>query len=195
VEEIRKYFPKVDHSFRMGKKYLFLKVPLRVNIFKEIAHTTALSPQPILTRWGTWISAAFYYCKHFDTIKNVVRKLVKNDAIWIENLLDLLTDSELQINLIYLKSNYGTLLESSTKLESSKISLEDSLKIIEAEKNNIEQAPNNIFRQIINKFNAVFEKNTGYNTMQKKSKILEEKIIQTISMVYQMILTSTISRI
>jgi len=37
----------------MGKKYLFLKAPSRVNIFKEIAPTTSFPPQPILTRWGT----------------------------------------------------------------------------------------------------------------------------------------------
>lgn len=59
-------------------------------------------------------------------------------------MLDLLFDSELQLNLIYIKSNFGTLPESSTKLESSKISLADSLKIIDTEKNNIEQVPNNI---------------------------------------------------
>jgi len=39
----------------------------------------------------------------------------------------------------------------------------------------IQQAPNNIGRQNQNKFNAVFEKNTGYNTMQTISKILDKE--------------------
>lgn len=63
-------------------------------------------------------------------------------------MLDLLSDSELQSNLIYIKSNFGTLPDSIAKLESSKISLADSIKIIEAENINIQQAPNNIGRQI-----------------------------------------------
>lgn len=172
AEEIRKYFPKVDQLISNGKK-IFLKAPSRVNTFKEIAPTIPLPPQPVLTRWGTWLNAAFYYCEHFDTIKNVVTKFDKNDAVSIEYVLDLLSDSELQSNLIYIKSNFGTLPDSIAKLESSKISLADSIKIIEAEKINIQQAPNNIGRQIQNKFNAVFEKNTGYNTMQTISKILD----------------------
>lgn len=88
-------------------------------------------------------------------------------------MLDLLSNSELQSNLTYIKLNFGTLPDSIAKLESSKISLADSIKIIEAEKINIQQAPNNIGRQIRNKCNAVSKKNTGYNTMQTISKILD----------------------
>lgn len=28
-----------------------------------------LSPEPIITRWGTWLEAVQYYCDHFDKIK------------------------------------------------------------------------------------------------------------------------------
>jgi hypothetical protein len=30
-----------------------------------------LPPQPILTRWGTWLQAAMFYSEHFDSIKEV----------------------------------------------------------------------------------------------------------------------------
>ena len=155
----------------MGKN--IFKGTFKINTFEEIAPTIALPPQPVLTRWGTWLNAAFYYCENFDTIKNVVTKFDKNDAVSIEYVLDLLSNSELQSNLIYIKSNFVTLPDSIAKLELSKISLADSIKIIEAEKINIQQAPNNVGRQIQNKLNAVFEKNTDYNTMQTISKILD----------------------
>jgi len=67
-------------------------------MFKGIVPTIPLPLQPVLTIWETWLNEAFYYYKHFDTIKNVVTKLDKNDVISIKNVLDLLSDSDLQLN-------------------------------------------------------------------------------------------------
>lgn len=41
--------------------------------------------------------AAFYYCEHFDTIKNIM-KLDKNYATSIEKVNNLIDDLELKIN-------------------------------------------------------------------------------------------------
>ena len=56
-EEIRRLFPEVDQIIANGKK-IFLKAPSRVQIFQEMASDVPLPPQPVLTRWGTWVSAA-----------------------------------------------------------------------------------------------------------------------------------------
>uniref|UniRef100_A0A2S2QIM4 DUF659 domain-containing protein n=1 Tax=Sipha flava TaxID=143950 RepID=A0A2S2QIM4_9HEMI len=61
AEEIRKHFPKVDQLISNCKK-IFLKAPSRVQIFKKIAPNIPIPPQPVLTRWGAWLTAAFYYC-------------------------------------------------------------------------------------------------------------------------------------
>jgi len=110
----------------------------RINGLKKIQTKNCLSK---IQRLITGLSKMSYFnhdlgtTKHFDSIKNVVTKLIKNDATSIENVLDVLSDSELQFNLIYIKSNFGTLPDLITKLESSDINLGDSLKTIEAEKN------------------------------------------------------------
>ena len=44
----------------------------------------------------------------------------------IEKILCLISDSDVELNLIYIKSNFGTLQDLITQLESSKISLADS---------------------------------------------------------------------
>lgn len=89
----------------------------------------------MLTRWGTWLTAAFYYCENFGTIKNIITKLDKNDATSIEKVIDLIADPDLELNLVYIKSNFGSLPHSITRLESSKICLADAIKVVE-EKNN-----------------------------------------------------------
>lgn len=77
-----------------------------------------LPPQPVLTRRGTWLTAAFYYCKHFSTIKNIIMKLDKNDMTSIEKVIDLIADPDLELNLVYIKSNFGSLPNSITRLKS-----------------------------------------------------------------------------
>jgi len=63
AEEIRNHFPKVDQLISDTKK-IFLKCPTRVQYFKEMAPNIPLPPQPELTRWGTWLEAATYFCEH-----------------------------------------------------------------------------------------------------------------------------------
>jgi len=52
----------------------------------------------VLTRWGTRLTSAFYYCEHFNTIKNIIIKLDKNDATPTEKLVDLIANPELELN-------------------------------------------------------------------------------------------------
>ena len=50
-------------------------------------------------------------------------KLDKNDSTSIEKVIDLFADPGLELNLVYIKSNFGLLPNSIKGLESSKICL------------------------------------------------------------------------
>lgn len=69
-EEIRDSFDDVN-DFIAKTKALFVKCPSRVQLFKDLAPGIPLPPAPIVTRWGTWLSAAHYYHNHFDKIIEV----------------------------------------------------------------------------------------------------------------------------
>lgn len=62
-ETIRLSYGQVDTLINNVKK-IFLKSPNRVRIFKELYPNLPLPPEPVITRWGTWLRAAFYYAKH-----------------------------------------------------------------------------------------------------------------------------------
>lgn len=69
------------------------------------------------------------------------------------------------------ESNFGTLPDSITELESSKISLAGSMQIVETEKLNMQQASS----QIRNHYHSVFEKKkTLQNKATNLKQILEE---------------------
>ena len=71
AEEVRSHFPQVNELVSSAKK-VFVKVPLRVQAYREQLPHVKLPPQPILTRWGTWINAVNFYSEHLQAVKNVV---------------------------------------------------------------------------------------------------------------------------
>jgi len=96
-----------------------------------------MPPQPILTRWGTWLSAAICYCENYQLIKSVVMGFDKEDAVAIENVQKLLNDNNLELNLTFIKANYGNLAKYITTLESSGLSLAEAINIIAQVQNEI----------------------------------------------------------
>jgi hypothetical protein len=77
---LKVFYPKIVHVTCLAHalnlvaekiRYQFVKAPLRVEMYKEKLKEMPLPPQPILTRWGTWLQAAMFYSEHFDSIKEV----------------------------------------------------------------------------------------------------------------------------
>ena len=122
AEEIRGKFSRVDKLISRVKQ-VFLKAPSRTILFKTEAPGIPLPPEPILTRWGTWINAASYYCQHFKEIHGVLQKLDSNDAVSIKEAKVLLSENSIEANLVFIHSNYGFLTSTITQLERQDISL------------------------------------------------------------------------
>lgn len=69
-ETVRNNFENVDGLISNVKK-IFIKAPLRVQHYKNVLPDVPLPPEPVLTRWGTWIEAAIFYANNFDEIRSV----------------------------------------------------------------------------------------------------------------------------
>lgn len=59
-------------------------MPFKVQLFKEEAPGIKLPPEPIITRWGTWLHAASYYCKNLENIRNIFEKLSEKSTAILE---------------------------------------------------------------------------------------------------------------
>lgn len=173
AEEIRKHFPKVDNLISNGKKF-FLKASSRVLFFKTELPYIPLPPQPVITRWGTWLEAAIYYSDHFQDFSRVVNMFDKNEAVSIEITQNLIQDPNLTSDLAYIKSNFNFLPSSITLLEKKNTSLNDSINLMKNVENNISKIPNgNVGKAIQDKFQAILKKNKGYETLKKISACIE----------------------
>jgi len=130
AEVVRILNPGVDKIIANVKK-IFKKAPSRVQIFKDIAPLLPLPPEPVLTRWGTWIQAALYYCEHFEFVKSIVKSLEKDDAISIETAQKYIKQQHIQTQLIFIKSNFSFLPNAITCLEKQGMTLASSISIVE----------------------------------------------------------------
>jgi hypothetical protein len=59
-----------------------------------------LPPEPVLTHWGTWLNAAFYYNKHLVGFKKVV-EMLGEDAASIKKVKSILQEPALGSQLFF----------------------------------------------------------------------------------------------
>lgn len=174
-ETIRLLFDDVNQLISNCKK-IFCKAPERVRLFKTDNPDIPLPPEPIITRWGTWLSAAIYYADHFDNIKKTVNKLCKEDAASIAVTQGILLKPKLKGDLATIKSYYSFLPTAITQLEAGHAQLKDVLLILkkaETEFEEMEGGMNPNIGKIGEKFSAVYEKNEGLSTLKRISAIVE----------------------
>ena len=164
AEQIRKHFSDVD-DFISNMKKVFLKAPSRVLKFKEIAPGIPLPPQPILTRWGSWLMAAVYYFEHYNQIVQVINTFDTEASSAIKVTKSLISP-QLYEHLQLINNIFKDVPLTIKKLESSHMAISESFKLVD-----------NLTRHFIevNKFSAaeitkqkmksVLDKNPEYATI------------------------------
>ncbi|CAH0562763.1 unnamed protein product [Brassicogethes aeneus] len=181
AETIRQQFPLVNELIKNGKK-VFIKAPLRVQLFKEQLPNTPLPPEPVLTRWGTWLDAALYYADNFENFKKIIFELPEAASKSIKDCQVVLIEKELKNNLAFIKSNLSFVSKTIKLLEKQQMLLVSSIKTI----NNFEDAIDNIpgpTGQILkNKLKDVLSKNEGFQKLKTIAMVLEGSIVSDLKM-------------
>lgn len=165
AETVRSMYPDVDLLISTVKK-IFLKAPSRVAVLKQNYPELCLPPQPVITRWGTWLEAAQYYCDNFNEIKDVVSKLDPDSAKPIQIATYLMDKHGLKNDLAYISSNAVFLALTITKLEAQNISLVDSVFIVKDAIKKLEETKGENGNQIKKKMNDCLEKNPGWKDVK-----------------------------
>jgi hypothetical protein len=171
AEEIRNHFPNVNTLISSVKK-IFLKAPLRVQRYKEKMPNIPLPPEPVLTRWGTWLNATVFYAEHFQPIKELILEFEQNHNSSIIKCQSILKTTTLQSELAFIKANYDFVSKTITNLEVECLPLHESIKIITNFEEKICKVPGKIGQKVKQNFFEVIEKNTGYHSLQKANRIL-----------------------
>jgi hypothetical protein len=180
AETVRASYPDVDKLISNVKK-VFIKAPKRVEIFREKASDLNLPPQPIITRWGTWIDAVSYYAYHFESVKEVINSLDPEGASSIQISQNILSQTNIKEQLAYISVNFKCLSERIKELEKSDLKLVESVKIVENIISQIKASKCSIAQTVKRKLDYVLINNSGYNAVSSIAKILSGENNASIS--------------
>jgi hypothetical protein len=155
AEEVRGSYPEVDKLIAKGKK-IFTKSPLRVRKFKVETPTLPLPPQPIVTRWVTWLDAANYCCTNYSQIEKIFNKFDRKDSSSIKSVQELFSVT-MSRNLAYIKANFCRISKSIVRLETVGTQLCDAINIVKQTENELSR----IQGEVVNKVNAKLQSVLG----------------------------------
>ena len=77
-----------------------------MQLFKERSLYIPLPPEPILTRWGTWLDAALYYANNFNEFKSLILEFQGTESKAIQECQEGLEVPELVNNLAFTKTYF-----------------------------------------------------------------------------------------
>ena len=179
AEEVRSLFEDVDRLIANGKK-IYLKSPIRCAHFKQHAPSLNLPPQPILTRWGTWLSAAFYYASNYDLLYKIFNELNSEDASSIRIVQDLMCKTNVRNDLIFIYTYFKQIPTTISKMEERNLALTESLKLFDETIECVSKAPGEKGMAIALKCEKVKIANIGLKEIDNIRKVLEGKTEQCV---------------
>ena len=130
AEHVRIAYPNVDKLVANGKK-IFLKSPSRMQLYREASPDVPFPPQPVITRWGTWLTAVFYYAEHWETFKTVVESFDPEEASSVKIVQKLFKEPTLLTDILFITTHFKKVPDVITALEARNIPIYESLKLFD----------------------------------------------------------------
>lgn len=115
-----------------------------------------LPPEPVITRWGTWLNAAEYYCDNFDAVRSVVVAFDSADAESVAVAKQLFDTPEVRTQLSFIKSQFSIIVpvRAIDNTETQGLELSNSLKNVQAVHSVLQKMR---AKKYVQKMNAVLE--------------------------------------
>jgi len=171
AEKARELFPNVNKLINNVKK-CFLKSPSRIQLNKETLPGLPLPPEPVITRWGTWIEAVIFNANNYEGIKTVVEKLDNDLSAIVESCKKMFNLPTVKNDLAFIKINFSGLIQVITNLEDTILTLVQSLEIMKniiSELSNIQDDKSSIIKSKITQLHL---KNKGFQVMEQIGQII-----------------------
>ena len=113
--KIKSHFEDVDQQIAKVKA-VTIKNKTRQAKFSAIGYP----PQPVLTRWGSWLNAALYYAKGLPEVKAIVESFVGSGILVTQAKISL-QKSGLARQLLKIKDQYECLVKLIEKMEKCEV--------------------------------------------------------------------------
>ncbi|KAJ4430339.1 hypothetical protein ANN_22555 [Periplaneta americana] len=135
---------------------------MRVLLFQTIAPGIPLPPQPVLTRWKTWLDAVNYYAEYYGKIMEVIDALDSTNSSAVAPVKSLPFEQLLE-DILFIDSHFKIVSKSIILLESSKLQLSEALNIVYKVSQTVIQNNNSLISEKVKcKLRNIIAKNSAY---------------------------------
>lgn len=164
AEEVRCMFGNVNNLISSTKK-VFLKSPARIKAYKEKLPSVPLPPEPVVTRWGTWLEAVVFYNQHFDAIKGVLNDFDSADGTIVRQCKEAFEDSSIKKSIAMITAHFSHIPESIKMLETRGLTLNESIQMMIKIRKLNSELPEIFPRKLKEKFENILQNNPGFEPL------------------------------
>lgn len=141
-----------------------LQSPSRRVLFKEKCTGIPLPPEPVVTRWGTWLQACEYYADHYEEVKSVIVGLDEADAESIKKAKISFASTDVHRHLAFIKANFMCVAKGIIVLETKGLDLKAYLDVVEGVCLSMRSLESQEYAE---KFDRILARNPGFNSIKQ----------------------------
>jgi hypothetical protein len=131
-----------------------------------------LPPDVVITRWGTWITAATFYATHFEDFSAVINALPEAESKYTANVKLLLQKETLASDLAFIHGYLSFLPDVIRKLKARGLPLSTQIALEEVVKSKINSLSGSRGALLKRKVIDIFSKNMGLTLLQEMNDAL-----------------------
>lgn len=167
AEAVKDCYPDVS-SLISSVETVFYKAPNCLELFQEILPNTALPPEVIPARWGTWIQATSYYYSNFNGVKSVIQRLNMGDGVTVSDAYQAFIDPIVQKDLEYIHGHFSRIAVAIRQLEDElkmDFTIVDAMNIVFDLRHYIFRLIGHVPELVKERFENNLKDNSGFTTM------------------------------
>ena len=118
--KVRANYPAVDELVARVKAVTVKNRSRRV-FFISIGQ----SPQPVVTRWGSWLTAAFYYSRNLPEVRKILKGF-HDGGVVVRRAQEAVKAPNLDTQLVEIEEQYIVLVETIQKIQDSRCTIREA---------------------------------------------------------------------
>lgn len=124
-----------------------------------------LPPEPVVTRWSTWIEAVLFYNQHFESVRDVVNSFDNSEAMAVRQSQEAFNDSNIRKTIAIISTHFSHIPANIKQLETRGLALTESIQLMNKIRQMNSELPELFPDKLKAKFERILNNNPGFEPL------------------------------